>query len=422
MWFDRQHLSHKNIIKINDLHGYVLPHAGTEFTGTIISHTLRFRPARLFKQVVILYYPASKEPDIVEGEGENLVKYYHEIYVPWKSMDYIFNTKTISYTGYNIGTDKIPAIDLSTTLIVVSADFSHFMPFQKAIDLENKAAHALMFKELLYSQVVDDLKTFKVLFDIIPTDFQLQWVGRERSSGEKKAVGYLSFLLRETPKIKQNKIKPNGMFVTVYSKDMVARECRGKWFDTTNWSLDVEKQLKDEVILLGETTSRLTSGFNIETPLTHYSITYLYKDNRNPFIRGWHGILHHAFYLPDVFLENTFNNGEWIHSNHTKWINTNTNTNTNNTNNNNNFNLTETLNQLKRKAGIMSAGARTRARAKAGARAKTFYTKFLQQYSFIKKGKIIKKKTIKKKKYGGNGNETNPSYTLYSSSVEYHKV
>ena len=391
MWFNTKDLNFKNIIKLPHLRGYVLPHAGTEFTGNIISHTLRFRPTKVFTQVVILYYPASNVPDIVEkDDGKNIVKYYHEYYVPLKSMKHFFKNNSINYTGYNIKTDKIPELDLSTTLIVVSADFSHFMPFQKSVDLENKAAHALMFKKLLYGEVVDDLKTFKVFFDIIPDNFQLQWVGRERSSGENKAVGYLSFLLRETPKIKQTKIKPNGMFITVYSKDMVARECLGKWFNNQKWSLKLEQQFRDEVILMGETKSRLTNGSNIEKPLTHYSVTYLYKDTINPFIRGWHGILHHAFFLPDVLLENTFNNGEWIKSTHTKWMNA------------DNFDLTETLNHLKKKAGITTFSA--------GEIKRGIHTK--------RKNNNTKRNTIKKI-YGGYNNIKNTQYTLYSSSVKY---
>ena len=37
------------------------------------------------------------------------------------------------------------------------------------------------------------------------------------------------------------------------------------------------------------------------------------------FIRGWHGILSNAFYLPDVLLENTYDNGKWIKSTDIIW-------------------------------------------------------------------------------------------------------
>ena len=62
------------------------------------------------------------------------------------------------------------------------------------------------------------------------------------------------------------------------------------------------------------------------------------KDETKEFIRGWHGILYKAFYLPDVFLENTFTNGEWIQSIDKQWK------------GNNQFNISYTLNKLSDKA------------------------------------------------------------------------
>jgi predicted class III extradiol MEMO1 family dioxygenase len=38
-WFDSKHIVLDNIIKLNNIHGYVLPHASTKYTGHIISHT-----------------------------------------------------------------------------------------------------------------------------------------------------------------------------------------------------------------------------------------------------------------------------------------------------------------------------------------------------------------------------------------------
>ena len=343
MWFNANHLRYKKPILIKNLHGYVLPHAGTEFTGSIISHTLRFRPLKKINKIIIFYYPASIEPDVTSTEPGVTAKYYHEYYVPWQSLVTILG-KDYNYIGYNIRQAKIPPLNLKDALLVVSADFSHFLPFHNAIDLENKAARALMFKELLYGQVVDDLRTFKVLFDRIPRVWQLQWVGRERSPGVK-AVGYLSFLLRETltRPASNRKTTIDGLFVTVYSNDMVARECQGIWFSSTKkWSFLEENKLISEVIDLGETTSRLTGGLHLVKPLTHYTITYLYKDTVNPFIRGWHGIQQHAFYLPDVLLEHTFPNGKWITPNDKDWP-----------VGENEFVLSETLQQLNVKAGLV---------------------------------------------------------------------
>ena len=49
MWFKNRDIE---IIKkkvISNLHGYVLPHAGTKYTGKILSETLRFRPKKNLK-------------------------------------------------------------------------------------------------------------------------------------------------------------------------------------------------------------------------------------------------------------------------------------------------------------------------------------------------------------------------------------
>ena len=46
MWFDINDIKYFNPIIIDDLRGYILPHAGTKHTSNIISHSLRFRPSR----------------------------------------------------------------------------------------------------------------------------------------------------------------------------------------------------------------------------------------------------------------------------------------------------------------------------------------------------------------------------------------
>ena len=72
--------------------------------------------------------------------------------------------------------------------------------------------------------------------------------------------------------------------------------------------------------------------------MSNYTITYLYKDTK-PFILGWHGIKYNAFYLSDVFLENTYNNGKWIKNEDTTWP------------SGKRFYLRETFNRLTQKAG-----------------------------------------------------------------------
>ena len=340
MWFTPNDLiKHKSII-IDDLEGYVLPHAGTKYTGAIFSHTLRFKPKKFFDNIIILYYPANQSPNVRN-------KYYHEYYVVWKVLEYVIRyfwniKRDISFEGINIRKgEKVGERirEKNSSLVIVSADFSHFLPLHRAIEEENCASHAILQRELSVSctKVVDIIYSFKELYRIIPKNFMLQWVGRTRSPGEK-GVGYESFLIRRSP-IPELK-KPDGIFVTAYDKNMNQRECLGEWFTLSKrWNKEIENQLIKKVINLGKTTSRLTGGRNLEIPVTNYTITYLFKDSDNKFIRGWHGLRYKAFYLPDVFLENTFNNGKWIKPTDKVWP------------VGKHFNINETLDKLTDKAG-----------------------------------------------------------------------
>ena len=139
-----------------------------------------------------------------------------------------------------------------------------------------------------------------------------------------------------------------------------------------------ETELKNKVINLAQTTSRLSGGSNIEIPVSNYTVTYLYKDTTHNFTRGYHGILHNAFYLPEVFLENTYNNGKWIKPTDTMWQTGTT------------FKLAETFSQLNIKAGITKRNT---------------------------KRKIHTKKTQTK---SITNNTTN--YILYSSNVIHYKI
>jgi len=132
----------------------------------------------------------------------------------------------------------------------------------------------------------------------------------------------------------------------------------------------------------GRTTSRLTGGTDLAVPLTNYTVTYLDEDRgRQAFIRGWHGILKTAFYLPEVFLEHTYENGDWIKPTDKEWLNV----------ANMLFNLNETLTHLNLKAsGIGGGGTRK------------------------KRVKHIKNKT----KRGGRSK----NYTLFSSRVAHYSI
>jgi len=267
-----------------------------------------------------------------------------------------------------------------------------------------------MFRNLKsspYIDIVDDVKTFTLLYKLLPKKCQLQWVGRTRSSGES-GVGYLSFLIREKPIIKQTMTTtmtttkehlPDGMFITAYDSHMNTRECLGQWFNTKSkvWTTFIETNLIKKVIDLAKTTSRLTGGQYIDIPVLYYTITYLYKDTKNDFIRGWHGILNNAFYLSDVFLENTFNNGKWFNKQELRWQAGNT------------FNLTETFKKLNIKSGHAFTHINT--------------SKLTKKQLSIKKNvsntnthASIKTHTI------SNNNNNNKPYTLYYSKNLYCNV
>ena len=134
--------------------------------------------------------------------------------------------------------------------------------------------------------------------------------------------------------------------MTAYDTAMRSRECLGMWF--TKHDPFTHTKLEDkihDVIDKAQTTSRLTGGKYLFSPIYGYSISYLYKEHTKKFIRGWHGVRGDAFYLPDVFLEHTFNDGKWINDYELKqnlikeWP------------RDNNFDMTETLEKLSQKAG-----------------------------------------------------------------------
>lgn len=348
MWFNKNHLKPKKTIILPNLHGYVLPHAGTTYTGRIISHTLRFKPKKQFSTIVIIYKPVSKKPNV-----EN--KYYHEYYVPFKCLNFfvkdVWGMSNINFVPLNVDNphNTLNNIDISKTLIVVSADFSHFLSMQEAIKLENCGAKSILHRSLNRQRkcvkVIDHPDSFDLLYNIIPNNQQLQWIGRSRSSG-LKGVGYLSFLIRETPN--PNIKKPDGIFVTAYDKMMRQRECLGTWYDTTKiWNREKQQELVDKVIRQGSSSSRLTGGLYTDYPITNITIAYLYRSNEPGFIRGWHGMLHNSFYLSDVFLENTYENGKWIQPEHDRWL-------VENGHEPVNFNKRETIMKLKNKSNSMN--------------------------------------------------------------------
>lgn len=360
------------IIPLHDLRGYVLPHASTQYTSRIIAHTLRFKPTKKFSQVYILFYPANTT---------DTTKTAHEYEVPYKSCLAVFKNiwgldiQTIKFIPYNIAHESTPSSshrprltlsEYKKSLVIVSADFSHFLDLQTAYKAENCAANTLIHNASPPPKcidIVDHRTSFERLYSFLPEPESarpvLQWVGRTRSPGAK-GVGYLSFLLRDEHIVGggggggSSNMLPDGIFVTCYDENMNARECLGKWFDIqtisgsrTNmkWTWHGEDELIADVVKKGRVSSRLTGGRESDKniPIRYCTITYLYRDaktNPTDFIRGWHGLLGSAFYLPEVFLEHTFDNGVWIDENDTTWP------------QDYDFKLDETLDSLDKKAGV----------------------------------------------------------------------
>ena len=337
MWFSTNDFTFNKTLKKEKIYGYVLPHAGTKYTNEIYIHTLQYIPQNTdFDNVYIFYYPANE----TENVTENNTSYFHEYYVPMKTLKHIFQNwwkiNNKKFIGINVrdNTINMRKFNINNSLIIISADFSHFLSMQQAIQIENKAALSLMFKtQHKTQQHVDHMKQFDYVFKRLSENCILKWIGRTRSPGEK-GVGYLSFLITKQYEVKK---KPNGYFITVYDEDLNARECLGKWEYENKKS--VNNYLQD-VIQLARTTSRLTNGQNTDIPIKYYKITYLYLDS-SPFSRGYHGVKHNAFYLPEVFLENTYENGKWIKNSDTQW-----------NHSSHIFDMSETLSKLNVKAGI----------------------------------------------------------------------
>ncbi len=383
-------------IVVDDVCGYVLPHAGTEYTGDIIKHTLRFQPRHLdnIRRVYIYYYPANSIPDVTLNvsnqtgslddnydDDHRLIlssipknKCHHELYVPFRSILHYFrywkmNIQNIQFIPVNVSEiaggggsgsgSKTMRRGKHTTasrkrankytngsFFIISADFSHHKPFQYAITAENKAAHAIVTESLsasasAYLNEIDDTRTFRA-FMRQHSNLSFQWIGRTRSPG-KRAVGYLSFLIRPVFQPSKIKVHIDGIFVTCYDAEMNARECLGKWFTKNGgWSRSVESGFISEVKRKAQTESRLTGGQGTQIPITRCVITYLFTVRDPGFIRGWHSIQTNAIYLPDVLLEHAKEDGSWITPRDTEW-----NTSPSNVHR---FQLTETLEKLDEKA------------------------------------------------------------------------
>ena len=366
-WYSKEDIkiSKKDVIELDDLHGFVLPHAGTQYTKQVLNSVLRFKPTKRFNKVYIFYYPAYPTENVTYS-GK---KYYHEYFVIKMVLSFVFlniwGIKTlITIVPVNVRdrnkykktkgnkrhdpkkTLKRRRFDVNS-LYVISADFSHYKPMNKILEVENCSAHTINYNNFQSRPdcvaEIDHVDTFKWVYNLLPANIQFQWIARSRSPG-LDAVGYLGFLLKDTLKIYKNPNKISGFFCTVYDEKMVARECLGTYFkNPKTWSKDYERQFVNDVLEKAHKTSRLTGGPpKPNTPIRHYTITYLYEEPRGTkFLRGYHAIKSSALYLPEVFLENVYENGKWVTSSDKQWDHKNI----------DNFNLDETLVKLGSKGG-----------------------------------------------------------------------
>ena len=299
----------ESTVEVDDVYGYVLPHAGTKYTSDIIQHTFRFRPINIevVKRVYIYYYPANEKPDVILPRGDttsnnddDIIRSalsdtasacHHELYVPFRTILHYFrqwnvNTSGITFIPVNIRRDfiarrgggggtrtfrqtksRIPQRSVkyratfarNRDFFIISADFSHHKPFQYAIPAENKAAHAIVTGSLnsrngsitsshdaSYLNEIDDARTFRAFMRRHP-NLSFQWIGRTRSPGES-AVGYLSFLIRPAFQPSKSETPIDGIFVTCYDAGMNARECLGEWFSGGVRSAGWSREFEDEFI------------------------------------------------------------------------------------------------------------------------------------------------------------------------------
>jgi hypothetical protein len=113
-WFHSKDLSstiYLPTVVVDEIYGYVLPHAGTQYTGDIIQHTLQFCPKNIheIRRVYIYYFPANSQPDIIIPEPDahdtsnetldnrvilssiSTAECDHELYVPFRSILHYFS-------------------------------------------------------------------------------------------------------------------------------------------------------------------------------------------------------------------------------------------------------------------------------------------------------------------------------------------
>ena len=262
-WFHSEDLTpstERPSIVVDDIYGYVLPHAGTQYTGDIIQHTFQFRPKNIeeIKRIYIYYFPANEKPDIMIPDADvhdtsdetldnrvilssiSTSECDHELYIPFRTILHYFrkwnvNTKGIKFVPVNIRkiqnkwfnnegaggrhtnrrrrrrpdnmhhrknkTQRRHHRHAIGSFYIISADFSHHKPFDYAIPNENKAAHAIVTDSLECAYdtppYLDEIDDVRT-FRVFKTKHpNLLFQWIGRTrSPGENAVGYHSFLIR----------------------------------------------------------------------------------------------------------------------------------------------------------------------------------------------------------------------------------
>ena len=322
-WVNYSYLTRLPTIEIEGLAGYVLPHAGTKHSGELMSNILRFQnPAWTSSKVDplnvrIIYSRSISSEDPLNCNETSTQGIIHEFCVPKQSLVYLL-------PNFNINVNTSFS---DPDILVLSADFSHYEPFQIALKKESKAATAILFDKYDHPvmDVVDTKEVFKEAYNKWISkknkEYVWNWVGRSRSKGTH-AVGYLGFLLlpRTPPK------SVHGFFITAYDSNFNHLECLGKFYDSKPVSSRPGTSVQDDVAELKTKVQLLAPKSRLHPDLkgsvaSYMSCTYLTREPRHTvFIPGFHGIRTEAFYLSNVILEHYHASGTKILPTDTEYI------------------------------------------------------------------------------------------------------
>jgi hypothetical protein len=271
-------------------------------------------PTKIPTRLAIVYEPASETPDALDERPPEVrvpVKHaYHELIVPLRAILWLWpETIAAKWSFVNARTHTVRD---RPSFTVVSCDWSHGLPLQEAIYLENRAVMSLLFGNLLFDAARVAIDSPRALQQA-PGGTHWEWTGRSFSSGTRP-VGYMSLILRKRRPIQ----KAYGYFVTAYDDAYRARECLG---ETGNPSAAALEALVERVIRLGsQSAPRLDRSLDT-APVRHVLVTELHRTVPGErFVRGLHSASAcGAIYISSVFLEHVMENGVWVGPTQTRW-------------------------------------------------------------------------------------------------------